>query len=82
VTEKKRVYLEALRTTAAGEELTYDYQLERWGMTYSSVGETVCLSVWGRHLSRDDAGATTEAKATQRTKGYQEAWGGLTPRCS
>ena len=29
VTEKRRVYLEALRTIAAGEELTYDYQLER-----------------------------------------------------
>ena len=29
VTEQRRVYLEALRTIAAGEELTYDYQLER-----------------------------------------------------
>jgi uncharacterized protein len=29
VTEQKRVYLEALRTIAAGEELTYDYQLGR-----------------------------------------------------
>jgi uncharacterized protein len=31
VTEQGRVYLEALRTIAAGEELTYDYQLERGG---------------------------------------------------
>jgi len=31
VTENRRVYLEALRTIAAGEELTYDYQLERGG---------------------------------------------------
>ncbi len=31
VSENKRVYLEALRTIAAGEELTYDYQLERCG---------------------------------------------------
>jgi SET domain-containing protein len=31
VTEQRRVYLEALRTIAAGEELTYDYQLERGG---------------------------------------------------
>jgi uncharacterized protein len=32
VTEQRRVYLEALRTIAAGEELTYDYRLEcgRW----------------------------------------------------
>jgi uncharacterized protein len=29
VTEQGRVYLEALRTIAAGEELTYDYQLGR-----------------------------------------------------
>jgi uncharacterized protein len=29
VIENRRVYLEALRTIAAGEELTYDYQLER-----------------------------------------------------
>jgi SET domain-containing protein len=29
VTEQRRVYLEALRTIAAGEELTFDYQLER-----------------------------------------------------
>jgi uncharacterized protein len=29
VTEQGRVYLEALRTIAAGEELTYDYHLER-----------------------------------------------------
>jgi hypothetical protein len=29
VIEQRRVYLEALRTIAAGEELTYDYQLER-----------------------------------------------------
>jgi uncharacterized protein len=29
VTEQRRVYLEALRTIAAGEELTYDYRLER-----------------------------------------------------
>ena len=29
VTEQRRVYLEALRTIVAGEELTYDYQLER-----------------------------------------------------
>ncbi|RPJ84220.1 MAG: SET domain-containing protein-lysine N-methyltransferase, partial [Acidobacteria bacterium] len=29
VTEQRRVYLEALRTIAAGEELTYDYQLGR-----------------------------------------------------
>jgi SET domain-containing protein len=31
VTEQRRVYLEALRTIAAGEELTYDYQLGRGG---------------------------------------------------
>ena len=31
VLEQGRVYLEALRTVAAGEELTYDYQLERGG---------------------------------------------------
>jgi uncharacterized protein len=31
VTEKGRVYFETLRTIAAGEELTYDYQLERGG---------------------------------------------------
>ena len=31
VTEQRRVYLEALRTIAAGEELTFDYQLERGG---------------------------------------------------
>ena len=31
VTEKQRVYLEALRPIAAGEELAYDYQLERGG---------------------------------------------------
>jgi hypothetical protein len=36
--------------------------------------------VWGRHLSRDDAGATTEPKAAQKSKGCQEARGGLTPR--
>ena len=29
VAEQRRVYLEALRTIAAGEELTYDYQLAR-----------------------------------------------------
>jgi SET domain-containing protein len=29
VIEQRRVYLEAMRTIAAGEELTYDYQLER-----------------------------------------------------
>ena len=29
VIEQRRVYLEALRTIATGEELTYDYQLER-----------------------------------------------------
>src|SRR5262245_28571957 len=44
------------------------------------MGETVCLSVWGRHVSRDDAGATAEAKAAQRTQGCQEARGGLTTR--
>ena len=31
VSEDRRVFLEALRTIAAGEELTYDYQLERSG---------------------------------------------------
>jgi SET domain-containing protein len=31
VIEQRRVYLEALRTIAAGEELTDDYQLERGG---------------------------------------------------
>jgi SET domain-containing protein len=31
ITEKRRIYIEALRTIAAGEELTYDYQLERPG---------------------------------------------------
>jgi uncharacterized protein len=31
VIENRRVYLEAFRTIAAGEELTYDYQLERGG---------------------------------------------------
>jgi hypothetical protein len=41
------------------------------------VGETVCLSVWGRDLSRDDAGATTEPKAAQKSKGCPEARGGL-----
>jgi SET domain-containing protein len=29
VIEDRRVYIEALRTIAAGEELTYDYQLQR-----------------------------------------------------
>jgi hypothetical protein len=29
--------------------------------------------MWGRHLSRDDAGATTEAKAAPGPKGCQEA---------
>ena len=50
-------------------------------MAYGRVGATVCLSVWGRHLSRDDAGATTEANAAPRTNGGQEARGGMTPRC-
>ena len=31
VTEKRRVYIEALRTIKAGEELTYDYSLTREG---------------------------------------------------
>jgi uncharacterized protein len=31
VIEQRRVYLEAVRTIAAGEELTYDYQLTRGG---------------------------------------------------
>ncbi len=31
VTEAGRVYIEALRTIAAGEELTYDYRLQRPG---------------------------------------------------
>jgi uncharacterized protein len=31
VTEQGRVYLEALRTIAVGEELSYDYRLERGG---------------------------------------------------
>jgi|SRR6185436_18988743 len=31
VTENRRIYIEALRTIAAGEELTYDYQLEHHG---------------------------------------------------
>jgi hypothetical protein len=31
VIEDKRVYIEALRTISPGEELTYDYQLEREG---------------------------------------------------
>lgn len=49
-------------------------------MAISRVGETVCLSLWGHHLSQDDAGATTETYAEQRTKGCQAARGGLTPR--
>ena len=82
VTEQRRVYLEALRTIEAGEELSYDYQLERGGWHTVEWGETVCLPVWGRNLSRDDAGATTEANAGQRTKGGPETRGGLTPRGS
>jgi len=31
VTEKKRVYIEAIKTIAQGEELTYDYNLTRDG---------------------------------------------------
>jgi uncharacterized protein len=31
VTENRRIYIEALRTIAVGEELTYDYQLEHLG---------------------------------------------------
>jgi len=31
VVEKKRVYIQALKTIAAGEELTYDYNLTREG---------------------------------------------------
>jgi hypothetical protein len=51
-------------------------------VAYSRVGETVCLSVWGCNLSRDDAGGTTEARAAHRPQGGQEARGGLTPRGS
>jgi uncharacterized protein len=50
VTEQRRVYLEALRTIAAGEELTYDYQLGRgrwpsaeWERRYACrCGAAIC----------------------------------------
>jgi hypothetical protein len=47
-------------------------------VAFRRVGATICLSVWDRLLSGDDAGAATETNAAQWTQGCQEARGGLT----
>ena len=39
VTEKKRVYIEAIKTIAEGEELTYDYNLTRDGKEDAAIEE-------------------------------------------
>lgn len=65
VIDQRRVYLEALRTIAPGEELTYDYQLER-GAGATEEGERRYVCRCGAAICRGTMLAPPPRRQTRR----------------